>query len=70
MFMSWRSAHCQMRHKEFCSTKSDWRDRLTVFTKQELKELIAGNVIGDSFPYITKDEEMIEAHIKRFLSSD
>ncbi|MFS0560366.1 hypothetical protein AB1K91_06470 [Terribacillus sp. 179-K 1B1 HS] len=43
---------------------------MTVFTKQELKELIAGNVIGDSFPYITKDEEMIEAHIKRFLSSD
>lgn len=36
-----------------------------LFTNQELRELIAGKAVGNSFPYDSKDEEMIEAHIKR-----
>lgn len=36
-----------------------------MFTNNELKDLIAGKAVGNSFPYDTKDGEMIEAHIKR-----
>lgn len=38
-----------------------------MFSDDELQQIIAGNVIGDRFPYDTKEEQEIEAHIRRLL---
>lgn len=36
-----------------------------IFTNEQLRELIKGNCIGTTFPYDTKNEAEIEAHIRR-----
>ncbi len=38
-----------------------------MFTEKQLKYLIAGKVIGNSFPYNTNDHLEIEAHIRRLF---
>lgn len=38
-----------------------------IFTNKQLQELIHGKIIGTIFPYDTKSDEEIEAHIRRLL---
>ncbi|MGI2327353.1 hypothetical protein [Planococcus sp. YIM B11945] len=38
-----------------------------MFSNDQLKELIEGKTIGDAFPYNTKNEQEIEAHIRRLV---
>lgn len=38
-----------------------------MFSNDELQKLIAGEIIGDIYPYDTNDETEIEAHIKRLF---
>ncbi|MEW9110084.1 MAG: hypothetical protein AB2374_12105 [Cytobacillus gottheilii] len=36
-----------------------------MFSDNQLRDLIAGKIIGDIFPYVTKDEKEIKEHIRR-----
>ncbi|MBK5458234.1 hypothetical protein NST21_25030 [Peribacillus sp. FSL K6-1552] len=36
-----------------------------MFSEKQLKDLISGNIVGNSFPYDTDNEQEIEAHIRR-----
>lgn len=36
-----------------------------MFSNEQLQELIKGNIVGNTFPYDTKNEAEIEAHMKR-----
>ena len=38
-----------------------------MFSNQQLRDLIAGKVVGSSFPYDTVNEQEIEAHIRRLF---
>ena len=38
-----------------------------MFSNGQLQELIEGKIIGNQFPYDTKNEQEIEAHIRRFF---
>lgn len=37
------------------------------FSNKQLQDLIQGKIVGDSFPYCTKNEVEIEAHIRRLF---
>ena len=40
---------------------------MLMFTDEQLRNLIAGKMIGDSYPYDTNDDNEVEAHIRRLF---
>lgn len=38
-----------------------------MFSNQQLRDLIAGKIVGSRFPYDTENEQEIEAHIRRLF---
>lgn len=38
-----------------------------MFSNEQLQDLIEGEIVGDQFPYDTKSEQEIEAHIRRLF---
>ncbi len=38
-----------------------------MFSNEQLQTLIEGKVVGDKYPYVTKDDQEIEAHIRRLF---